>query len=181
VLRASACLWASRCFTDIIVLIPLLALTIRPVELGLAGSGGDFYAARTGVLAPVFRHGSGGGSDRLLFGLVIAWVLVRYRFLAGLLDAVICLCSAHGSRWYRAVHPLCAQRLDRIVPGGVRSAAYTPWGVLVAMIFISLPFTVRTVQLMVSWAWKWRKQPRPGRHPHPDAVPVVMPMLGPAS
>ena len=85
-----------------------------------------------------------------VFGLVIAWVLVRYRFPGkGLLDAVIDLPFALPT----AVAGIALSTLYApngwvgkvLIEYGIR-IAYTPYGVLVAMIFISLPFTVRTTQ-----------------------------------
>jgi sulfate transport system permease protein len=85
-----------------------------------------------------------------VFGLVIAWVLARYRFAGkGLLDAVIDLPFALPT----AVAGIALSSLyapngwigSLLIEHGIR-IAYTPWGVLVAMVFISLPFTVRTVQ-----------------------------------
>ncbi|HEY4972920.1 MAG TPA: sulfate ABC transporter permease subunit CysT [Steroidobacteraceae bacterium] len=89
-----------------------------------------------------------------VFGLIIAWVLVRYRFSGkGLLDAVIDLPFALPT----AVAGIALSTLyapngwigSLLIQHGIR-IAYTPWGVLVAMIFISLPFTVRTVQPVMS-------------------------------
>src|SRR6202000_2872197 len=85
-----------------------------------------------------------------VFGLVIAWVLVRYRFPGkALLDALIDLPFALPT----AVAGIALSTLDApngwigsILAGyGIR-VAYTPWGVLVAMAFIALPFCVRTIQ-----------------------------------
>jgi sulfate/thiosulfate transport system permease protein len=89
-----------------------------------------------------------------LFGFIIAWVLVRYRFPAKrLVDAVIDLPFALPT----AVAGIALSTLyapngwigSLLIPYGIR-IAYTPWGVLVAMVFISLPFTVRTVQPVLS-------------------------------
>jgi len=73
------------------VLIPLLALVLRPAELGTGRFlVGDLHATRVGQLAPVVRYGAGGAAIDSVFGFIIAWVLVRYRFPGkALLDAVI--------------------------------------------------------------------------------------------
>src|SRR4051794_34120947 len=85
-----------------------------------------------------------------VFGLLVAWVLARYRFpgrrlVDGLVDppfavpaavAGICLtaiCSPNG--WIGRY----------LEPHGIK-VAYTPLGVLVALTFIGVPFVVRTVQ-----------------------------------
>jgi sulfate transport system permease protein len=138
-----------------LVLIPLLALMIRPVELGFGGFWGAISTPR--VLASLrlsFGMALAAAAIDSLFGLIIAWVLVRYRFPGkGLLDAVIDLPFAMPT----AVAGIALSTLyapngwigSLLAEYGIR-VAYTPWGVLVAMIFISLPFTVRTVQPVMS-------------------------------
>jgi sulfate transport system permease protein len=134
-----------------IVLIPLLALLIRPVELGFGGFWGAISTPR--VLASLrlsFGTALAAAVIDSFFGVIIAWVLVRYRFPGkGVLDAVIDLPFALPT----AVAGIALSTLyaptgwigSVLAEYGIR-VAYTPWGVLVAMIFISLPFTVRTVQ-----------------------------------
>ena len=138
-----------------LVLIPLLALTIRPVELGFGGFWQAISTPR--VLASLrlsFGMALAASVIDSVFGLVIAWVLVRYRFPGkGVLDAVIDLPFALPT----AVAGIALSTLyapngwigSLLIQHGIR-IAYTPWGVLVAMIFISLPFTVRTVQPVMS-------------------------------
>jgi sulfate transport system permease protein len=134
-----------------IVLIPLLALVIRPIELGPLGFWNAISTPR--VLASLrlsFGMAFAAAVIDSFFGLIIAWVLVRYRFPGkGLLDAVIDLPFALPT----AVAGIALSSLyapngwigSLLIEHGIR-IAYTPWGVLVAMVFISLPFTVRTVQ-----------------------------------
>jgi sulfate transport system permease protein len=134
-----------------IVLIPLLALVIRPIELGPLGFWSAISTPR--VLASLrlsFGMAFAAAVIDSFFGLIIAWVLVRYRFPGkGLLDAVIDLPFALPT----AVAGIALSSLyapngwigSLLIAHGIR-IAYTPWGVLVAMVFISLPFTVRTVQ-----------------------------------
>ena len=59
--RVSACrLGFTLFYLTGIVLVPLLALVIRPYRTGLGRLlGGDLHAPRAGVLAAVFRHGAG--------------------------------------------------------------------------------------------------------------------------
>jgi sulfate transport system permease protein len=134
-----------------IVLIPLLALLLRPLSLGFDG----FWAAisTTRVLASLrlsFGMALAAAVIDSIFGFVIAWVLVRYRFPGKkFLDAVIDLPFALPT----AVAGIALSTL--YAPNGWIGAplaeygiriAYTPWGVLVAMTFIGLPFTVRTLE-----------------------------------
>jgi len=138
-----------------LVMIPLLALMIRPITLGLDGFWTAIATPR--VLAALrlsFGTALAAAAIDSVFGFIIAWVLVRYRFPGkGLLDAVIDLPFALPT----AVAGIALSTLyapngwigSLLVPYGIR-IAYTPWGVLVAMIFIGLPFTVRTLQPVLS-------------------------------
>jgi sulfate transport system permease protein len=134
-----------------IVLIPLLALIIRPFELGWDGFWTAISTPR--VLASLrlsFGMSALAAVVDSAFGFIIAWVLVRYRFPGrGVLDAVIDLPFALPT----AVAGIALSTLyapngwigSLLVPYGIR-LAYTPWGVLVAMVFIGLPFSVRTLE-----------------------------------
>lgn len=138
-------------YLSLIVLIPLGALFLKSASLSAA----DFWATVTAprVLAS-FRISFGGAFIaafvNVFVGLLVAWVLARYEFRGkAILDALVDLpfalptavagialttvFSANG--WLGAP-------LGRI---GIK-VAYTPLGIIVAMIFISLPFLVRTVQ-----------------------------------
>jgi len=138
-----------------IVLVPLLALVIRPIELGW---GGFWAAISTPRVLASLRLSFGMALFAALidsvFGFIIAWVLVRYRFPGrGVLDAIIDLPFALPT----AVAGIALSTLyapngwigSLLVPYGIR-IAYTPWGVLVAMVFIGLPFIVRTVEPVLS-------------------------------
>ena len=134
-----------------IVLVPLLALIIRPFELGWDGFWTAISTPR--VLASLrlsFGMSAVAALVDSVFGFIIAWVLVRYRFPGRrLLDAVIDLPFALPT----AVAGIALSTLyapngwlgSLLVPYGIR-IAYTPWGVLVAMVFIGLPFSVRTLE-----------------------------------
>ena len=138
-----------------LVLIPLLALVIRPAELGLGGFWSAISTPR--VLASLrlsFGMALAAAVIDSVFGFIIAWVLVRYRFPGkALLDAVIDLPFALPT----AVAGIALSTLyapngwigSLLIAHGIK-IAYTPWGVLVAMTFIGLPFTVRTLQPVLS-------------------------------
>ena len=138
-----------------LVLIPLLALLIRPAELGLGGFWSAISTPR--VLASLrlsFGMALAAAAIDSVFGFIIAWVLVRYRFPGkALLDAVIDLPFALPT----AVAGIALSTLyapngwigSLLIAHGIK-IAYTPWGVLVAMTFIGLPFTVRTLQPVLS-------------------------------
>src|SRR5689334_314647 len=74
-----------------LVLIPLLALVLRPFSMSLADLWHAVTATRTlGALRLSFGMALAAALIDAVFGLIIAWVLVRYRFPGkGLLDALI--------------------------------------------------------------------------------------------
>jgi sulfate transport system permease protein len=85
-----------------------------------------------------------------IFGFIIAWVLVRYRFPGrGVLDAIIdlpfALPTAVAGIALSALYAPNGWLGSLLIPYGIR-IAFTPLGVLVAMVFIGLPFSVRTLQ-----------------------------------
>jgi sulfate transport system permease protein len=170
-----------------LVLIPLLALVIRPAELGLDGFWSAISTPR--VLASLrlsFGMALAAAVIDSFFGVIIAWVLVRYRFPGkGLLDAVIDLPFALPT----AVAGIALSTLyapngwigSLLIAHGIR-IAYTPYGVLVAMIFISLPFTVRTVQpVMAELGLEVEEAAATlGATRLQTIARVILPMLGPA-
>jgi len=134
-----------------IVLVPLLALVLRPFSLNLE----DFWTAISAprVLAALrlsFGTALAAAAIDTLFGFIVAWVLVRYRFPGKrLMDALIDLPFALPTAVAGiALSTLYAPTgwIGSVLDGYGFKVAYTPWGVLVAMIFIGLPFTVRTLQ-----------------------------------
>jgi sulfate transport system permease protein len=136
---------------SLVVLVPLSALALRPWELGVAGVLGVLADPR--VLAALrlsFGTALMAALLNLPLGLLVAWVLVRWRFPGRrLLDAMVDLPFALPT----AVAGLALTAL--FAPNGWLGAplkaigvtvAYTPLGVFVAMMFVGLPFAVRTVE-----------------------------------
>ncbi|MBS7813402.1 sulfate ABC transporter permease subunit CysT [Roseococcus pinisoli] len=136
----------------LIVLVPLAALAIKPWEIGVGGVLAVLTDAR--VLA-AFRLSFGAALLAALVsvpvGLLIAWTVTRYRFPGRrLLDALVDLPFALPT----AVAGLALTAL--FAPNGWLGAplaewfgwrvAFTPAGVVVALVFVALPFLVRTVE-----------------------------------
>lgn len=85
-----------------------------------------------------------------LFGLILAWVLVRYHFpgkriLDALLDLPFALPTAVAGIALTAIYSSKGSLGQWLEPLGIK-VAFTPLGILVALIFIGLPFVVRTLQ-----------------------------------
>jgi len=141
----------SLTYLSLIVLIPLAALLLRPVELGLVG----FLAAVTEprVLASLrlsFGAALIAAAINAIFGLLIAWVLVRYEFpgkrvIDAIIDLPFALPTAVAGIALTALYAPNGWIGAPLEALGIR-AAFTPLGVVIALTFIGLPFVVRTVQ-----------------------------------
>ena len=135
----------------LIVLIPLSALLFKTATL----SFGDFMAAVTAprVVASyrvTFGAAFLAAAINALFGVLVAWVLVRYRFpgkriIDALVDLPFALPTAVAGITLASVYAPNGWLGRWLEPHGIK-VAYTPLGILVAMVFIGLPFVVRTVQ-----------------------------------
>ena len=85
-----------------------------------------------------------------MFGLLVAWVLVRYTFpgrrlVDALIDLPFALPTAVAGIALTALYSDTGWIGGLLTPLGIR-VAYTPLGILVALIFVGLPFVVRTVE-----------------------------------
>jgi len=135
----------------LLVLIPLSALFFRTASLGPA----EFFEAVVSPRAIAAYQLSFGASFaaalvNAFFGLILAWVLTRYRFPGReLIDAFVDLPFALPTAVAGiTLTTLLAKNgwVGRLLePLGIH-AAYTPLGVTIALIFIGLPFVVRSVQ-----------------------------------
>jgi sulfate transport system permease protein len=138
-------------YLSLIVLIPLSALVFKSFTL----SGEAFWAAISSprVLASyrlTFGAALLAALVNVLFGLLIAWVLVRYRFpgkqiIDALVDLPFALPTAVAGISLTALLAGNGWLGQYLEPMGIK-LAFTPAGVVIALIFVSLPFVVRTVQ-----------------------------------
>jgi sulfate transport system permease protein len=88
-----------------------------------------------------------------VFGLIVAWVLVRYSFpgkrlIDSLVDLPFALPTAVAGITLTAIYAPNGWIGSRLEPLGIK-VAFTPIGVTIAMIFIGLPFVVRTLQPVI--------------------------------
>ena len=138
-------------YFSLIILVPLIALVLRSTGLGWDGFWRAALDAR--VLASLrtsFLTALIAASINVVFGTLIAWVLVRYRFPGRrLFDAIIdlpfALPTAVAGIALTAIYAPNGPIGQLVAPLGWR-IAYTPVGITIAMIFIGLPFVVRTIQ-----------------------------------
>jgi len=142
-------LWLS-----LIVLIPLAALALRPWELGILGVWQSVTEPR--VLAALrlsFGTAAFAAAVNVPFGLLIAWVMVRYRFYGrsladSLIDMPLALPTAVAGISLTALFAPKDWIGALLTPLGIK-VAYTPLGILVALIFVGLPFVVRTLEPII--------------------------------
>ncbi len=138
-------------YLSVVVLIPLAALIIRPWELGFSGFIDAVTQPRVlSALKLSFGAAAIAAVVNTFFGLLVAWALTRYRFPGHrLIDALVDLPFALPTSVAGiALCTLYAQNGwigELLVPLDIK-VAYTPLGVVVALIFIGLPFVVRTLQ-----------------------------------
>jgi sulfate transport system permease protein len=91
-----------------------------------------------------------GALANAIFGLLVAWVLVRYdfpgkRFADSLVDLPFALPTAVAGITLTAIFSQSGWLGNLLSKAGL-NVAYTPVGVVVALIFIGLPFVVRTIE-----------------------------------
>jgi sulfate transport system permease protein len=138
-------------YLSLIVLIPLVALFLRPLGMGWEHFWNTVTDAR--VLA-AYRLSFGGAllaaAVNLVFGLIVAWILVRYQFpgrriVDAMVDLPFALPTAVAGIALTSLYADNGWLGSLLEPLGIK-VAFTPLGVIVAMIFIGLPFVVRTVQ-----------------------------------
>lgn len=139
-------LWLS-----LIVMIPLSAVFVRSLSSGMEAFAAAAFSPRAlAAYRLSFGAAALAAAVNCLFGLLVAWVLVRYRLVGRqLLSAVIDLPFALPTAV--AGIALTALYADTGILGRFLSAAglpiaYQPAGVVIALMFIGLPFVVRTVE-----------------------------------
>src|SRR6516164_6122276 len=138
-------------YLSLIVLIPLAGLVLKSATLGLAGFWDTVTESRTvAALRLSFLASLFAATVNAVFGTIIAWALVRYRFpsrrlLDAFVDLPFALPTAVAGIALTALYAPNGWIGGLLAPLGIK-VAYTPLGILVALIFIGLPFVVRTVQ-----------------------------------
>ncbi len=141
----------SMAWLGLIVLVPLAALAIHAGGLGWSGFWAEvstprvlsaFRVSCTTALAAALIN--------VVFGLLVAWVLVRYRFpgqrlVDALVDLPFALPTAVAGIALTSLYATNGWIGSILAEWGVK-VAFTPLGIVVALTFIGLPFVVRTVE-----------------------------------
>jgi len=141
----------SLAYLTLIILIPLSMLVWRSASLGWA----EFFAIATDrrtvkALEVSFGTAAVAAIVNVIFGTILAWVLVRYRFpgrriVDATVDLPFALPTAVAGIALAAIYAPNGWIGQLLAPLGIK-VAFTPLGITVALIFIGLPFVVRTVQ-----------------------------------
>lgn len=138
-------------YLSLIVLIPLSATFLKTAAM----SWSQFWSTVTEPRALAsYRLSFGasliGAAINMVFGMLAAWVLVRYSFpgkrvVDAIVDLPFALPTAVAGITLTAIFARSGWIGSHLEPLGIK-VAFTPLGVVVALTFIGLPFVVRTVQ-----------------------------------
>lgn len=138
-------------YLGLIVLIPLSAVFLKTFTM----TWDAFWSAVSSErVVASYRLSFGasliGAALNVVFGGIVAWVLVRYRFpgkkiIDALVDLPFALPTAVAGIALTALYSSNGWLGRYLEPMGIK-VAFTPLGVIVALTFIGLPFVVRTVQ-----------------------------------
>lgn len=136
---------------SVVVMLPLAALAVRAANLGPSGWMRAIEDERVQAALKVsFGASLVAAVIASIVGALVAWVIVRYRFPARrLLDALVdlpfALPTAVAGIALTALYSQNGWIGRYLEPAGFK-IAYAPAGIVIALIFIGLPFAVRTVQ-----------------------------------
>jgi sulfate transport system permease protein len=138
-------------YLSFFVLLPLTALALRPWELGLDHVRNVLTHPRTlAALQLSFGAAFLAGLINAVFGTIVAWVLVRYdfpgrRILDAFIDLPFALPTAVAGISLAAIYAPNGSVGALFAPLDIR-IAYTPLGVMIALVFVGFPFVVRSIQ-----------------------------------
>jgi sulfate transport system permease protein len=139
----------------ILLFIPLVALIAKSFSLTPA----EFYAAAwsdraQAAYALTFGAAAIAAAVDVVFGLLFAWVLVRYEFpgrqiLDAIIDLPFALPTAVAGLVYSSLYVKNGWFGQYLVPLGIEGA-YSRFAIVLVLVFLGLPFVVRTVQPLLS-------------------------------
>ncbi len=141
-------------YLSLIVLVPLSTLALKTASMGWGPFWGTVTSPR--VLASyrlTFGASLAAAALNGVFGLVVAWVLARYRFpgqriVDALVDLPFALPTAVAGIALTSLYSPSGRLGAPLEKLGLK-IAFTPLGIVVALTFIGLPFVVRTLQPVI--------------------------------
>src|SRR3954470_18243463 len=141
-------------YLSLIVLIPITVMFVRAADAGWAKFAAELTSSRT---LSAFRVSFGiallAALINAVFGFLVAWVLVRYEFrgrriIDALIDLPFALPTAVAGVVLTTLYAPNGWLGAPLSRWGIK-VAFTPLGITVALIFIGLPFVVRTLQPVI--------------------------------
>ncbi|PWL19372.1 sulfate ABC transporter permease subunit CysT [Falsochrobactrum shanghaiense] len=144
----------SVAYLTLLILIPLSMLLLRSTDIGLAGFWRLVTDERTlRALETSFGTAFVAALVNVVFGTILAWVLVRYRFpgrrfIDAIVDIPFALPTAVAGIALASLYAPNGWIGSLLAPFDIR-IAFSRAGIVVALIFIGLPFVVRTVQPII--------------------------------
>ncbi|WP_211109623.1 sulfate ABC transporter permease subunit CysT [Azospirillum tabaci] len=139
-------------YLSLIVLLPLAALVLKAAGLGWSGFWDAVLTPRVLAAFKVsFGLSLAAAAVNAVFGFIVAWVLVRYRFpgdriVDALVDLPFALPTAVAGIALSALYAPNGWIGSLLMEWFGMKVAFTPLGIAIALTFIGLPFVVRTVQ-----------------------------------
>jgi sulfate transport system permease protein len=138
-------------YLTVLVLVPIVACISKASTLTFEQFGAAVWTERTRA-AYLLTFGTSlvAAAANVVLGFLVAWVLVRYRFpgrrlMDSLIDLPLALPTAVGGLVYASLYVKNGWLGRYLVPLGIQ-AAYTRLAIVLVLVFIGLPFVVRTVQ-----------------------------------
>ena len=138
-------------YLSVLVLIPIAACFVKAGSLSFQEFWSAVWTERARA-AYLLTFGASfvAALANLLFGLLIAWVLVRYpfpgrRLMDSLVDLPLALPTAVGGLVFASLYVETGWLGKFLVPLGIHGA-YSRLGIILVLVFVGLPFVVRTVQ-----------------------------------
>lgn len=144
-------LGTSMLFVSLIILLPLTGLVMNTSQMGWAQYWQVISDPRVVSTYKVTASAAAAASlFNMVFGLLMAWILTRYRFpgralLDGLMDLPFALPTAVAGLTLASLFATNGWYGEWLADYGIK-VSYTWMGIVIAMIFTSVPFVVRTVQ-----------------------------------
>ena len=138
-------------YLTVLVLVPIVACISKASTLTLDQFWAAVWTERTrAAYLLTFGTSFAAAAANVLLGLLVAWVLVRYRFpgrrlMDSLIDLPLALPTAVGGLVYASLYVKKGWLGQYIVPLDIQ-AAYSRLAIVLVLVFIGLPFVVRTVQ-----------------------------------
>ena len=138
-------------YLSLLVILPIVACFVKAGSLSFSEFWNAVWTERSrAAYLLTFGTSFTAALTNVLLGSLIAWVLVRYSFpgkriLDSLVDMPLALPTAVGGLVYASLYVESGWLGRYLVPLGIHGA-YTRLGIVLVLIFVGLPFVVRTVQ-----------------------------------